>query len=204
MKMNQHPYLYTAALLILALSSSHVDVAQSFTIPHAHNHVLKAQAQAQAQAHVQAQPQTQLQMGEQWEFDVDMPPSTSGLQARMKIESILDVPSEMIEVRYKLPFGLDVQPQKGMAVVTADGKSGGEKVGDVLRFSSQWTMGLPRGDGLVSTAASFSGAIGWQCSLFDVMKAKSWDQVVEALTSNVPARTDEVLLIFERPLQQEE
>ena len=89
-----------------------------------------------------------------------------------------------------------------MAVCTKDGQ-GGEKVGDLLRFSSQWTMGLPRGDGILSTAASFSGAIGWQCSLFDVMKASQWDEVVEALTSNTPQRTDEVVLIFERPLPAE-
>lgn len=59
-------------------------------------------------------------------------------------------------------------------------------------------MGLPRGDGIVSTAASFSGAIGWQCSLFDVARAGSWDSVVEALVTNVEQRTDEVVLIFER------
>lgn len=39
-----------------------------------------------------------------------------------------------------------------------------------------------------------------QVSLFDVMKAKSWDAVVEALLSNTQQRTDEVVLIFERPL----
>lgn len=50
--------------------------------------------------------------------------------------------------------------------------------------------------------ASFSGAIGWQCSLFDVAKASSWDEVLEALTSNTPTRTDEVLMIFERPLKE--
>ncbi|MGK3734727.1 MAG: hypothetical protein ACI90V_001566 [Bacillariaceae sp.] len=46
-------------------------------------------------------------------------------------------------------------------------------------------MGLPQGDGVVSTVASFSGGISWQCSMFDVMKAKDWSRVVEALTSNV-------------------
>ena len=137
-----------------------------------------------------------------FEFEVNMPPSNSGLAAQLKIDSIINGPSELIEVRYKLPFGLDVQPQNGMAVCTKDGQ-GGEKVGDVLRFSSQWTMGLPRGDGIFSTAASFSGAIGWQCSLFDVMKASKWEEVVEALTSNTPQRTDEVVLVFERPLPAE-
>ena len=98
----------------------------------------------------------------------------------MKIVPVLDEPSSIIEVRYKVPFGLNVEPQNGLAVCTKDGPNG-EKVGDILRFTTQWTMGLPRGDGIVSTAASFSGAIGWQCSLFDVARAGSWDSVVEAL-----------------------
>jgi hypothetical protein len=46
-------------------------------------------------------------------------------------------------------------------------------------------MGLPQGDGAVSTVASFAGGISWQCSLFDVMKSKDWPRVIEALTSNV-------------------
>ncbi len=136
------------------------------------------------------------------ELEINMPPSNSGLQAQIKLKPILDGASELVQVRYKLPFGLDVQPKNGMAVCTKDG-AGGEKVGDVLRLSSQWTMGLPRGNGILSTAASFSGAIGWQCSLFDVTKANRWEEVVEALTSNTPQRTDEVVLIFERPLLQE-
>lgn len=119
-----------------------------------------------------------------WEIMVDMPPSNSNMQANMKISSILSVPSELVEVRYELPFGLDVSPKNGLAVITKDGP-GGEKVGDVLRYTSQWTMGLPQGDGIISTAASFSGGISWQCSLFNVVKAKAWEQVVEALVSNV-------------------
>jgi hypothetical protein len=122
-----------------------------------------------------------------FEISIDMPPSNSGLQANMKIPSIISVPSEIVEVRYKLPFGLDVAPRKGMAICTKDGK-GGEKVGDVLRYSSQWTMGLPKGDGIISTAASFYGGASWQCSIFNVMKANNWEEVVEALTSNVDVR----------------
>lgn len=148
----------------------------------------------------------QMAQGEIFDFEVSMPPSTSGLTAQMKIQSILDGPSKLIEVRYKLPFSPDISPQQGLAVCTKDGpKEDGEKVGDILHYSSQWTMGLPRGDGIFSTAASFSGAIGWQCSLFDVMKANKWNEVVEALVvSNTPQRTDEVDLIFERPMQEEE
>ena len=114
---------------------------------------------------------------------IDMPPTGSGLQANLKISPILSVPSEMVEVRYKLPFGLDVAPQKGLAVCTKDG-AGGEKVGDVLRYTSRWAIGLPSGDGLVSQAAAFSGGVSWQCTMFNVMNAESWDEVVEALVSN--------------------
>ena len=137
--------------------------------------------------------------GDGFEVMLDLP--GEGLSAQMKFQSVLDVPSEMIEVRYKLPFGLDVAPKDQRCVCTKDGK-GGEKVGDILRFTSQWTMGLPRGDGAITTAASFSGAISWQVSMFDVMRAGNWEEVVEALTSNNPSRTDEVLLLFERPLPE--
>lgn len=118
------------------------------------------------------------------DMEIDMPPTNSGLQANLRLKPVLSVPSEMIEVRYKIPFGLNVEPKNQLAVVTADGP-GGEKVGDVLRYTSQWTMGLPKGDGIISTAASFSGGVSWQCTLFNVVNAGSWEQVVEALTSNV-------------------
>eukprot|EP00560_Eucampia_antarctica_P006898 CAMPEP_0197823828 /NCGR_PEP_ID=MMETSP1437-20131217/1140_1 /TAXON_ID=49252 ORGANISM="Eucampia antarctica, Strain CCMP1452" /NCGR_SAMPLE_ID=MMETSP1437 /ASSEMBLY_ACC=CAM_ASM_001096 /LENGTH=182 /DNA_ID=CAMNT_0043423185 /DNA_START=98 /DNA_END=646 /DNA_ORIENTATION=+ len=133
-----------------------------------------------------------------FELDVDLPPTGSGLTARLKFPSILDEPSQLIKVRYELPFGLDVTPQNGLAVCTKDG-TGGEKVGDVLRYSSQWTLGLPRDDGIFSSAAAFSGGVSWQCSFFDVIKATKWEEVVDALTSNVAERTDQVVLIFERP-----
>ena len=119
-----------------------------------------------------------------FELELDMPPTKSGNQARLKFPSILSVPSEIVPVRYKLPFGLDVAPLKNLAVCTKDG-SGGEKSGDVLRYTSQWIMGLPSGEGLAATAAFTGVGPTWQCNMFDVMKAKNWEQVVEALTSNV-------------------
>ena len=130
-------------------------------------------------------------------------PGGKGLSAQMKLQPVLDVPSEIVEVRYALPFGLNVEPKNNLAICTADG-AGGEKVGDVLRFTSQWTMGLPRGNGAITTAASFSGAISWQVSMFDVCKAGKWEEVIEALTSNVEQRTNEVVLLFERPLGKKE
>lgn len=117
----------------------------------------------------------------------------------MNIDSMLSVPTELVVVRYKVPFGLNVEPARGLAVVTQDGP-GGEKRGDVLRYTSHFTLGLPPGEGLGNTFGSFAGSLSWQCSMFDVVKAKAWEQVVEALTSNTEARTDEVVLIFERPL----
>jgi hypothetical protein len=137
---------------------------------------------------------------EMFEILIDMPPTRSDAKAKIKCKSKLSVPSELVEVRYKIPFGLDVTPKKGFAVCNKDGP-GGERVGDVLRYTSQWTMGLPRGDGLATTAALFAGGVSWQCSMFDVLKAEVWEQVVEALVSNDPGRTDEVVLLFERPLE---
>jgi hypothetical protein len=145
--------------------------------------------------------------GSIFEVEVDVPPSNSGVTCTLKFGSILSVPSEIVEVRYKLPFGLNVEPKKNFAVVTQGNTSEGndstkEQTGDVLRYTSQWTMGLPDGDGLAATAGFFSGGgVTWRCTMFDVMKAKDWNRVVEALTSNVPARTDEVVLLFERPLE---
>ena len=43
--------------------------------------------------------------------------------------------SEAVVVRYKVPFGLNVENQNGKAICTKDGK-GGERVGDIL---SEWT-----------------------------------------------------------------
>jgi hypothetical protein len=134
-----------------------------------------------------------------FEITVDLPPSGSELQAQMAIDSILSVPTELVVVRYQIPFGLSVEPRKGLAVVTQAGP-GGEQPGDVLRYTTQWTLGLPKGEGLGVTVAAFAGGLSWQCSMFNVVKAKAWEQVVEALTSNTESRTDEVVLIFERPL----
>jgi hypothetical protein len=134
-----------------------------------------------------------------FEVTIDLPPSGSQIKARLNVESILSVPTELVVVRYKLPFGLNVEPVRGLAVVTQPGR-GGEIPGDVLRYTTQWTLGLPSGESLSNTFASFAGGLKWQCSIFDVIKAKAWEQVVNALTSNTIERTDEIVLIFERPV----
>lgn len=144
-------------------------------------------------------------MPSRFEMEVDLPPKNSGLVAQISCEPVMNVPSRLVEVRYKLPFGLDVAPQGGLAVCTKENSgvsSNGnqEKPGDVLRYTSYFSMGLPRGDGLLSQGGAFAGALSWQCNLFDVLKAKAWQQVIDALTSNTKERTDEVVLIFERAL----
>jgi hypothetical protein len=118
-----------------------------------------------------------------FEVMIQMPPSGSDLQANIVLEPILSTPSEIVEVRYKVPFGLNVEPKKGLAVCTKDGE-GGERAGDILRYTSQWNLSLPRGSGLLTQAAAFSGGLSWQCSMFNVLKAKEWREVVEALLSN--------------------
>jgi hypothetical protein len=133
---------------------------------------------------------------------VTMPPTGSGMQANMAFEPVLSVPSEIVEVRYKVPFGLNVEPKKGLAVCTKDGE-GGEKVGDVLRYASHWTLGLPKGDGLVTQAAAFSGGLSWQCTMFNVMKAKEWGQVVEALLSNEQVRRGPRELKYKKNLRRQ-
>ena len=90
--------------------------------------------------------------------------------------------SEIIVVRYDLPFGLDAAPDvaTGQVVVTKDGK-GGEKVGDILRQTTVWSGKTP--------------------GLFDVSKnAANFDAVIKALVSNDLSVTDEIVLVFERAL----
>lgn len=100
-----------------------------------------------------------------FEIFVALPPVSQKLMATLKFKPLVtESKSSIVAVRYGVPFGLDVAPQNGLAVCTKDGANG-EKVGDILRFTSQWTMGLPRGDGIMTTAASFSGGIGWYVCL---------------------------------------
>jgi hypothetical protein len=130
----------TTALAVMALLSS---AAAFTTLPTGRSDVAVGRVSSALQA-------------EPVELALDLPPSGSGLTVMMKIEPCLPAPSEMVVVRYKLPFGLNVEPRKNLAVCTKDGL-GGEKEGDVLRYTSQWTLGLPKGDGLITTAAAFSG-----------------------------------------------
>ena len=131
-------------------------------------------------------------------FELEVPLGSDSL-AQLKFKPLLDS-SEVVVVKCKIPFGLSAEPKEGKAVVTADG-DGGEKIGDILRFCTHWYMGQMEGSGLLSTVGNFGGAPSWRLGLFDVAKASTWQEVIEALTSNEPRRgTDTVTLIFERPL----
>lgn len=103
--------------------------------------------------------------------------------ANMKFKPLL-VESEALVVRYELPFGLNAEPRGRVAVITKDGP-GGEKVGDILRFTTEWKQTQP--------------------GIFDVSKClerrldNSWDQVVAALVSNDGTYGDSIVLVLERP-----
>ena len=101
--------------------------------------------------------------------------------AEVKLPPILES-SELVVVRYDLPFGLSAEPDSasGQIVVTKDGKPDGEKVGDILRQTTYWR--------------------GREPGLFDVSKnANNFDLVVQALITNDLAIADEIVLVFERP-----
>jgi hypothetical protein len=102
--------------------------------------------------------------------------------AEVKLPPILEK-SELVVVRYDLPFGLDAAPDEksGQVVVTKDGKEGGEQVGDILRQTTYWR--------------------GREPGIFDVSKnADNFDLVVQALVTNDLSVADDIVLVFERPL----
>jgi hypothetical protein len=125
-----------------------------------------------------------------------LPPASKGISAQLSVAPLRES-SSIVVLRAPLPFDLDAEPRQGLAVVTKD-SAYGALAGDVLRYCSFFEMGLPRGDGMVTTAASFAGGVSWQCGLKDVGRARSWEEVVEALVSNTPQRTDECVLVVER------
>ena len=103
----------------------------------------------------------------------------------MNFKPLLATKSELVVVRYDLPFGLSAEPKGRVVVVTKDGAQ--ERTGDILRFTLKWN--------------------GQEPGMFDVSKCmerqlqNSFDQVVGALTSNDGTYADEIVMIFERPLE---
>ena len=106
--------------------------------------------------------------------------------AEVKLPPLLEN-SELVVVRYNLPFGLSAEPspaQNGEVVITKDGAPGKEIVGDILRQTTYW-----------------GGMDGKEVGIFDVSKNKAnFDRVVAALVTNDLAVSDEIVLVFERPL----
>merc|ERR1711924_368302 len=103
----------------------------------------------------------------------------------MNFKPPLATPSELVVVRYDLPFGLSAEPNGRVVSVTKDGKEGAEKVGDILRFTLKWNGNQP---------AMFD-----VCKVMERQLQNSFDQVVQALVSNDGTYADEIVLIFERP-----
>ena len=96
--------------------------------------------------------------------------------------------SELVMVTYDLPFGLSAEPRGRVVAVTKDG-AGGEKEGDILRFTLEWQGGEAQ-------PAMFD-----VCSAMEKRLDSSFDEVVKALTSNDGMYANEIVLIFERPLE---
>lgn len=122
------------------------------------------------------------------DFKISFPMPQKGITERgtaeMKFPPALPS-SEPVIVRYRLPFGLNVaEPDSvGLCRCTKDG-SGGERVGDILRFTTNWRGSTP--------------------GIFDVARnSRNWKGIVEALVSNDLAVTDEIVLVFERPTPTE-
>ena len=119
-----------------------------------------------------------------------------GKAGNLKFKPLLP-DSDAVIVKYPVPFGLNVeQDARGLAVCTKSG-TGGERPGDILRYSTAYNMGLPEDDGLVGSVSrhgsrgrahpprrarhvscdpcglplrSISGSLSWQVYLFDVGK----------------------------------
>ena len=89
----------------------------------------------------------------------------------MKFKPLL-TDSELVQVTYSLPFGLSAEPKGRVVSVTADGE-GGEKVGDILRFTLEW-------QGQTAPVPQMFDV----CSCMEQRLDTSFDRVVKALTSN--------------------
>lgn len=104
----------------------------------------------------------------------------------MKFKPLLATASECVVVRYELPFGLAAEPRGRIVVVTEDGP-GGEKKGDILRFTTEWK---DRDPGMFDV-----------CKCMERQLQNSFDQVVAALVSNDGTYGEDIVLVLERPLE---
>jgi hypothetical protein len=171
-----------SAFLLLASSSA----VSGFVIQHQHGALAKAFSSNEK---IRRNPKSSsvvipMAAREDFEFSFEIP--KKGIAdvgtAEVRLPPILEK-SELLVVRYDLPFGLNAEPDKksGEVVVTKDGKAGGEQVGDILRQTTYWR--------------------GKEPGIFDVSKnADNFDLVVQALVTNDLSVADEIVLVFERPL----
>ena len=108
----------------------------------------------------------------------------------MNFKPLLATASECVVVRIDLPFGLKAEPRGRVVVITEDGP-GGEKKGDILRFTTQWKEAGP---------ASKPGMFD-VCKCMERQLSRRFDTVVEALVSNDGTYGEDIVLVFERPLE---
>jgi len=106
--------------------------------------------------------------------------------AQMKFKPLLATASELVVIRYDLPFGLAAEPRGRVVVITEDGPNG-ERKGDILRFCTQWQDRDP--------------ILCDVCKIMERQLANSFDQVVAALVSNDGTYGEDIVLVLERPLE---
>jgi hypothetical protein len=174
-----------SAFLLLASSSA----VSGFIVQHHHGALAKASSPNNEKTRRNPESSSScvvMSMAERADFEFSFEVPKKGIAdvgtAEVKLPPILEK-SELVVVRYELPFGLSAEPdaKSGQVVVTKDGKEGGEQVGDILRQTTYWRGKNP--------------------GLFDVSKnADNFDLVVQALVTNDLSVADEIVLVFERPL----
>mmetsp|Transcript_15313 Transcript_15313/g.53373 ORF Transcript_15313/g.53373 Transcript_15313/m.53373 type:complete len:199 (-) Transcript_15313:221-817(-) len=163
--------------------------------------VLLIAGAAAFQARVVARPATSLRVAEPGfvlELDLD---AERSLKTSIR-RSMAD--SSLIVAKYPLPFFIDIEATKTGNIVTKDGSeqknNGAERVGDRLRGFTYYAVSQDSGGGgPASMFASFGGLnVKMTRQLYDATMVP-WDKALEMLMTNEPRRTDEVIMIFERP-----
>lgn len=108
--------------------------------------------------------------------------------------------STLIECRYAIPFLIDIEQTQDGIVVTKDESGGTEEVGDRLRAFTYYTIDNDGGGGPVGMFSSFGGgSVKWRRRLFDASSVP-FETALQALVTNEPSRTSEVLMYFERKI----
>lgn len=111
---------------------------------------------------------------------------------RQQLEPLFSA-SDLVTVRYPVPFELDLEPSQGVMQITKSGS--GVLVGDVLRACSSFQMQMDNTFGLFPL-----GTKPTQC-LF-LADGQPAQKVIEALVANTDDKASDVILVFERPRKQ--